>query len=217
MGFIAVIVGYLLTQVSWETAAPAAAALIAGAAAGLRYFYDLGNQRLGTTDAIASDMLSIGGLFLSARIIDSFIALTNTPNAFLPAGFADKARQENYFAVYEKYIEKLGNLDSESIKAVTAFYAFLRASRDATRTMELWKEPYYDEKMKRNDVIHILYQCLLFGVSGEIALRRLRDDDRKLAAVGVFVLIQIRSIQFLNTTVEFRPAIPTSYAVWSWK
>jgi hypothetical protein len=198
---MAIIIGIAVIPflLGWE-AAPKAA-LLGGAIAGLRYLYDLGNQRLGMAEAIASDILSIGRVFLSAKIVDNFIELSKGTNAFLPAGFGDKARQENYFDVYERYIEKLGNLDAECVRAVTAFYKFLRASRDATRSMELWKESYYSDPMKKEDIIHVIYQCLLVGVNGEIALYRLRDDGQKLAAAGNFVLIQIKCIEFLNKEV----------------
>jgi hypothetical protein len=83
-------------------------------------------------------------------------------------------------------------------RAVTAFYTFLRASRDATKGLELWDKRSYTREMKQRDIINIIYQCLLLGANGEIALRSLREDNKRCAAAGNFVLVQIQSITVLN-------------------
>jgi hypothetical protein len=200
MVFVVIITVIFLPFVDWDTTAPVV--LIGGAGAGLRYLYDIGNQRIGMADAIASDILSIGRVFLSAKIVDGFVALVKGPEPFAISGFAGKARTENYFDVYEKYIDKIGSLDSECVRAITAFYKFLRASRDATMSLELWDRESYKDENKKEDVIHIVYQCLLLGANGEIVLHRLRDDKGKLAAAGNLVLVQIQSLEFLDEIVD---------------
>ena len=64
--------------------------------------------------------------------------------------FADKTQTEGYFDLYRTHLGKIGTLDSESIRHVTACYTFLKASRDATIALERWDAEGYPDMMKKS-------------------------------------------------------------------
>jgi hypothetical protein len=101
LAFMLLLSGFLWFR-SFSGSAGVAAALIGASGAALRYLYDLGNQRIGMADALASDILSIGRVFLSARIVDGFADAA--AGGFALSGLANKSGRENYFEVYDKYI-----------------------------------------------------------------------------------------------------------------
>jgi hypothetical protein len=158
-----------------------AVTLIVAAAAGWRYLYDLGNRRIGMVDAITSDILSIGRVFLSADIINSFVRLAQAGYQKLPISGTEET--EDYFDLYRSYLTDIGTLDSESVRHVTACYTFLKASRDFAIPLKQWKGS--GDPMKKDEettilnriVVHVIYQCLLFAANAQSALLNLRDDD----------------------------------------
>ena len=46
------------------------------------------------------------------------------------------------------------------------------------------------------------YQCFLFAANAERALLDLREDDGRLAAAGIFVVIQVRAVEFLEKAMS---------------
>jgi hypothetical protein len=121
LAFILLLSGFLWFR-PFSGSAGIAAALIGASGAALRYLYDLGNQRIGMADALASDILSIGRVFLSARIVDGFADAA--AGGFALSGFANKSGRENYFEVYDKYIDKVGSLNSECGEQLPHFTRF---------------------------------------------------------------------------------------------
>ncbi len=108
----------------------------------LRRTYDAALKRLATIDLFTSEILSIMRVFASANIIGDFIRLydrtgapvgsTSDAGAGTGVGFADSARKEDYFTIFNNSASDLASLDSAVANDITAFYTFLKASRDAT-------------------------------------------------------------------------------------
>jgi hypothetical protein len=178
-------------------------------------------KRLATVDLFTSEILSIGRVFISSNIVGMFVHLfdeLSKPNLVLeassnggldaplqigPFGFADAARKESYFTIFEKNSTDLGPLSADIISDVTAFYTFLKASRDATGAMSLWKEPYYVNSMQRNDVISVLYNCFLMAIHGRLALNGLIEQDQRAKyASEVFNSIEVKCYCFLITVLQ---------------
>jgi hypothetical protein len=178
-------------------------------------------KRLATVDLFASEILSIGRVFVSINIVGSFIHLfeqlskeTSHPDDHSsaevkngppggPQGFADAARKESYFTIFEKNNADLGPLAADIISDVTAFYTFLKASRDATGSMSLWKESYYNGDMRRNDIISIIYNCFLMAIHGRKSLCHLIEEKNRVKyAVDVFNSIELKCYCFLLTVLE---------------
>jgi hypothetical protein len=112
-----------------------------------------------------SEILSIFRVFAAANIVGYFVYLydriehstkvggSESPS---PVGFADTARKENYFCIFERNSGELGTVDPSAVNDVTAFYAFLRAARDATRSIQLWKNPDYNSETMKADIIGVI-------------------------------------------------------------
>ena len=183
----------------------------------IRRTYDAAIRRMATVDLFASELLSIFRVFAAANIIGDFALLYDglglkpirkgqliTAIAMnpVPKGFADVARSENYFNIFENNSAELGALDPAAVYDVTAFYTFLRASRDATGAIRLWKEEGYEIASKREDIVSIVYLCFLMTMHGQRALHRLVYSAENRAIVddilsGVF----LQCFSFLDHTL----------------
>jgi hypothetical protein len=94
-------------------------------------------------------------------------------------------------------------LSADIISDITAFYTFLKASRDATGSMSLWKESYYNDNMRRNDIISVIYVCFLMTIHGKESLVALVEDKHRAKfAKDVFNSIEVRCYCFLLTVLQ---------------
>jgi hypothetical protein len=176
----------------------------------IRRLYDTAVKRLATIDLFTSEIISILRIFAAANIIGDFICLHDklraqntagaTPNNSASAsGFADSARSENYFAIFEANSSDLGSLVPSAVNDITAFYTFLKASRDATGALKLWKEEYYDTSMKQDDVISIIYLCFLMAVHGRRALEALCSSPDNVKIINdIFAGVLLQCYRFLD-------------------
>jgi hypothetical protein len=166
----------------------------------IRRVYDTAIGRLAIIDLFTSEMLSILRIFAAANIIGDFVRLydrlANGPA--LSDGFADTARKENYFNIFEHNSSALGSLNPAAVNDLVAFYTFMRASRDATGAMKQWKEPYYDTTMKKNDIISIIFLCFLMTTHGREALMALvTTKDNKDFVDDIFAGVILQCFAFL--------------------
>jgi hypothetical protein len=77
------------------------------------------------------------------------------------------SRSEDYFETFSKNIDKLASLPKQIVSDVTAFFTFLKASRDAVLALDHWDEATTDEHRLR-DMIRIanhLYHSLRYAKS----------------------------------------------------
>jgi hypothetical protein len=183
----------------------------------LRRTYDTAVKRLSTIDLFTSEILSIMRVFAAGNIVGEFVRLydkvdsgdpdtgRSAPSGSQPSekslqsGFADSARKENYFSIFDKNSSDLGSLDPAVVNDITAFYTFLKASRDATGAIQLWKEPHYDRSMMKEDVVTIIYLCFLITVHGKLALERLIVSlvNREIVD-DIFAGVQLQCFAFLD-------------------
>jgi hypothetical protein len=114
-------------------------------------------------------------VFAAGNIVGQFVRLYDKIGQDPPTqgeGLADAARGENYLSIFEASASDSGLLEPALVKDITAFYTFLKASRDATGALKLWEKPY-EAEMKQQDVITIVYLCFLLSVHGHLALKNL--------------------------------------------
>jgi hypothetical protein len=108
----------------------------------LRRTYDTAVKRLSTIDLFTSEILSIMRVFAAGNIVGEFVRLydkvdsgdpdtgRSAPSGSQPSekslqsGFADSARKENYFSIFDKNSSDLGSLDPAVVNDITAFYHF---------------------------------------------------------------------------------------------
>jgi hypothetical protein len=182
----------------------------------LRRTYDTAIKRLASIDLFTSEILSIMRVFASANIIGDFVRLyvqidtrkqasqseTDPNTGKGPVGFADSARREDYFTIFNKNVSDLASLDPAVVNDITAFYTFLKASRDATGAIQLWKSPEYEASAKKADIVAIIYLCFLMSVHGQLALDRLitSDVNRKIAD-DIFAGVMLQCFGFLGRII----------------
>jgi hypothetical protein len=163
----------------------------------LRRTYETAVKRLATIDLFSIEILSIMRVFAAANIIGDFVYLydkvvqrkpsrpldaTDPRSNPAPVGWADS-----------------GTLDPSVINDVTAFYTFLRASRDATGALKLWKDPSYEVESMKADVIAIIYLCFLMAVHGSRALDELITSKHNVRIASDIVAgVQLQCFAFLD-------------------
>src|SRR5262249_963243 len=120
-----------------------------------------------------------------------------------PTGFADTARRENYFSIFEKNASDIGFLDPGLVNDVTAFYTFLKGSRDATLVMNRWSESHYDYAKKKEDIIGIIYLVFLMMVHGKRSLDRLlKSSGNERFAEDIIAGIMLQCFFFLDRVMS---------------
>lgn len=174
-------------------------AVIVGVGGGIvRLYWERANLRVGTADALASDILSIGRVFLAGDIIGDFARLSwnadSAGSAPKPRGFADIARSENYFTVFEANLSEIRGLPVGPVSEVTAFYTMLKGSRDATGALAGWPHQGRSTQPKR-DVANIIYMCLLCAEHGRRAVAELMEDNFRRA---LFRILELRACEVLS-------------------
>jgi hypothetical protein len=203
----------------------------------LRRTYDAAVKRVATIDLFTSEMLSIMRVFAAANIIGHFARLydkttkppelgmaappgpepaatglpaTSLKDAAMPSGFADVARKESYFSIFERNAAELGTLDPAATNNITAFYTFLKSSRDATESIAKWQLPHYETFMKQEDVITVIYLCFLMTRHGMLALGTLTSSEKNLRIIDdIFAGVYLQCFHFLDHVVS-----PDDYRRW---
>ncbi|MGY3487943.1 hypothetical protein ACVW1C_005826 [Bradyrhizobium sp. USDA 4011] len=77
----------------------------------------------------------------------------------------------DYFTIFKANASDLASLDPAVVNDITAFYTFLKASRDATGAMQLWTSPQHQVVDKQKDIIAIIFSCFLMSVHGQRGLK----------------------------------------------
>lgn len=163
---------------------------------------ETGQRRLATADLFISEIVSIGRVLVAVQVVPNFSKLLRDTSML--KGFADKARSENYAGIFDKNTANLGTLTSRTIDNVTAFYSFLRGSRDATQSLNLWSQVGYPEEQKKDDVLAIVFCCFFMAIHGRLALKALiekADEARLTFAQEIFHTLELQAFLLLVATL----------------
>lgn len=170
--------------------------------ASLQFLYTIGAKRRGAVAITLSEIICIARIFAVANIVGDFIQMYSQGKfwrKFYQSGFAGEARKESYLTVFDKNIESFGSLNSVLLDQVTAFYSFLKASRDATGALSKWDNINYSEEKKLSDIIDIIYFCFLSLSSGHVAIKELfeKNDERIMSVEDVLTGLELQCFLFL--------------------
>lgn len=137
---------------------------------------DKAGKRLGLVDMMASDILAVCNIIDQMKLFRHFQDLWRDAATAQVDAKALQARQEDYFEVWSKSITELGSLDREAIKRITRFYAYLKASRDATLQLGHWNKAVLLPARRGHveSVIVLLALCLR---NARLSLDSLLEDD----------------------------------------
>jgi len=166
---------------------------------------DISQRKNSVINILIGEMNSIvRALILSntvGNIIGTYILLEEK---VLPSGVrrSESEKKESYFSNFEASTPYLGGLSPKAVENVTAFYTFLKTSRDATGSMELWCESWYNDVAKINDLIRITYSLFLMAVNGRKAAETIIDaGERRSRAIVQFETIELQTFLFLYCVV----------------
>jgi hypothetical protein len=185
-------------KTSWLSCAIAPAALVAT----WQFLHTTITKRRGAAAMMTSEIMAIARIFAAANIVGEFVeqyARLEKTGAMTPNGFGDVARKENYFSIFDKTVENLSSLQLKALYDVTSFYTFMKAARDATGAISLWKEGYPVEQCKE-DVVSIVYLCFLQLMHGHFAVEGLIEKNETkhlLWAEEIFTGTELQCFLFL--------------------
>jgi hypothetical protein len=182
----------------------------------LAWINKVGSERLGVVDSFSCE---IGALCRSALVVDtvgrSIDRFNRIPGA-RPAASTMPGRQaaplvasqENYFPVFENGTKDLQVLEAKVVVNITAFYTFMKAVRDLTRSLaELPSSPDPEGPESRDAVRakawqervrDLIYMMFLGLESARRALNMLVEYDPDHDELMIIVLIsELRAYGFL--------------------
>lgn len=159
----------------WDVFLPASGLLLTATATIVQMLLTRSFARLGTAHLFLSEIASICRAIHSLGIVSSLVD-------FSPARYGDYSgqgdrRKENYIEVFCHNTTRLADLPTDTVRNVTAFYTFLKTSRDAALIMDSWSPEMPHEKMFE-DVRRVMAQMHLCFDAGLRAVLELADDEQ---------------------------------------
>src|SRR5262249_2133807 len=152
------------------------AASIAGTFAYFQFAANAANTRAGVAAVFESEILSICHVIETFSIIEALqeVDLEGDPEAWKLLKQRMATRSENYMEAFTRNVDKLANLPNKAVEETTAFYTFLKASRDATSVLGTWEE---DTPLtyKERDVLKIIIQLKHCLGHAQRAVKELSD------------------------------------------
>jgi hypothetical protein len=172
------------------------AAIIGSIAAVMAWAYREGNARLGIVDLFASEIGTLCRVCAVVDLVDGYTKLYDDPTIKL----RDGASEESYTVIFDNNSDELKVLERGTVGDVTAFYTYLRASRDGLRNLVRMQSrpeaPSLEEW--RGAVQNLIYMFFLALESGRLAITKLTDDDHSRTDDVISVLLsEIPAFDFL--------------------
>ena len=140
------------------------------------------SKRLATVDLLIAEISATCTVISNVNLAGQFVALHDVvrdAGAPLLRPQAFEARAENYMEIFGAIAADVGSLPSRAVNDVTRFYTYLKASRDATRSLALWGSDYPAAQMQ-TDVLNILALVALCLKYGRRALEALLEGSAEV-------------------------------------
>jgi len=138
-----------------------------------QFLSNAANARAGVAAVFESEISSIAAVINSFSIVPALtLTILEDELACELLKIRMKPRGENYMEAFARNVDKLANLPNEAVRATTAFYTYLKASRDAARVIGTWTTAV-SSSQKRKDVemvLTLLKSCLEHGKDAVAAL-----------------------------------------------
>lgn len=162
------------------------------------------NERLGTVDLFLYQIVATCRVMAAVNMVDGFIVLWRETKV---KGFADSARQEDYFSHFDSMGRSIGDLNRLDVARTTEFFTYLKASRDATRAFENWKtkdgteNTAYLEEDRQRDVLHVIYLLFLVLESASYCVEGFARKKQKPFLQRLVASQIVNAHNFLITTL----------------
>lgn len=118
-------------------------------------YYKEKKEISGDISVIQSDISSMTEILHEMKIIDGFINAYKDPKNRSKLIWVDEPRKENYFALHEALIQKIGRMPKEIPVEIVKFYNFSKAARDAAHPFS--KNNYtMDDNKAQESALYVL-------------------------------------------------------------
>jgi hypothetical protein len=151
LGWFVVVRIFQIYNHLYQPALPIYGAIVAWA-------YLSASARLGVVDLFACEILTlcrVGTAFdIGKHYVDQYDSLRPREKRGAvnkqPAGSANFVSQEDYFPVFDNNSRDLQVLEASVVRNITAFYTYMKATRDAQRRLAQTKPPQASETTLEN-------------------------------------------------------------------
>ena len=199
----------------WSTASRLLAFLgptLAVVAAVLGWVYQTGSARLGVVDLFACEICTLCRVAavndtVRHHVVQFREGVPPAPSAAAPAPLARAfTSQENYFPVFESNPSNLQTLDYKVVVNITAFYTYMKAVRDALRTLAAIgpapeQQPSSTQTAQdlwRDAARNVIYMLFLAFESARLAIAQLVEFPPESVECSIIVLIsELEAYHFL--------------------
>jgi len=177
----------------------------------LAWAYQAGSKRLGVVDLFACEIATLCRVGTVARFIHNLIAQHKAVGSNRSvdvqdsaAGAPDSAKalrfssEENYFPVFEGNAKDLQILDADVVNNVTAFYTYMKATRDMLRRLSDLRAAKAGEQEERKAILNLIYMVFLAYESARLSIDQLIEFDPTHAECKMVILFtELPAYRFL--------------------
>jgi hypothetical protein len=184
--------------------------LLAIAAAGatvMAWAYQTGSKRLGVVDLFACEIATLCRVGTVVEFIPNMIAQYNAAGATSKKAAQSEVSaqalrfnsEENYFPVFESNAKDLQILEADVVNNVTAFYTYMKATRDMLRQLSDLRLNAGPAEAERKAVVNVIYMVFLAYESARRAIDDLIEFEPTHAENKIVVLFtEIPAYRFLR-------------------
>lgn len=171
------------------------AILLAGSTI-MAWAYQTGSRRLGVVDLFACEIATLCRVGTVVKfvptMIDQYDAVGLTQKkAVHPENSAQALRfssEENYFPVFESNSKDLQILEAKVVNNVTAFYTYMKATRDMLRQLAELRLNEGPPNAERTSLVNVIYMVFLSYESARRAIDKLVEFEPSHAENTIVML-----------------------------
>lgn len=161
----------------WDVVLPTMGILITITATVIQRLLSHAFVRRGTVHLFRSEIASLCKAACTLHIADSLVNFH--PERFREFMSQSLSRRENYTEAFSQNTRALADLPKQTVLDVTAFYTFLKTSRDAALIMDGWTE-HTTEDVMHEDVCRVMVQMQFCFEAAREALIELADEPSEV-------------------------------------
>jgi hypothetical protein len=182
-------------------------AIAVAAATVMAWAYQAGSKRLGVVDLFACEIVTLCRVGTVVEFIQNMIAQYSSigvtqkkpVHSEHPPQALRFSSEENYFPVFETNCRDLQILEADVVNNVTAFYTYMKATRDMLRELGALRLSAGPADEKRKAVINVIFMVFLGYESARRAIDELIEFEPTHAENKIVLLFtELPAYRFLR-------------------
>lgn len=192
---------------SWGETVKFIGAIAAAGATIMAWAYQAGSRRLGVVDLFACEIATLCRVGTVVEFIPHMLtqynAIGSAPKkpaqAERPSQALGFSSKENYFPVFETNAKDLQVLEADVVNNVTAFYTYMKATRDTLRQLAELRLSEAPDDEQRKAVINVIFMVFLAYESARRAIDDLIEFEPTHAENEIVLLFtELPAFRFLH-------------------